>query len=879
MAALNPGTRLDHYEITGAIGAGGMGEVYSATDTKLGRSVAIKTLPSVFTHDADRVARFKREAKTLAALNHPNIAIIHGLEESGGQQFLVMELVEGETLADKLLRGPLPVGEALRIATQIAQALEAAHEKTIIHRDLKPANVKITPDGKVKVLDFGLAKAFEGEASGASLSNSPTLTGAGTGAGMILGTAGYMSPEQAKGFTVDQRSDVFSFGCILYEMLTGKTAFDGDSVSEILASVLKVEPDFQQLPPTLHPRLRELLQWTLAKNSKRRIHAMADVLLEIESIASSPAVAAQTGASPARSSRMAWIVAVVAVLAFVSLAVVYFREKPAENLSEMRVDINTPSAAPLEFALSPDGRYIAFVGSTGGYHRLWLRALDKVAARLLDGTDGVDYPFWSPDSRSIGFTASSKLMRADIAGGPPRFLARTFASFGAAWNRDGTIIFTTTPGPLSRIADSGGESAVVTRAELAQQHRFPHFLPDGRHFLYYTVGSTSEGAGIYLGSLDSLESKRLAPADSSAEYLPPDMVAFVRGTSLLAQHLDLQRGELTGDLITIADPVGTFQNGGGGFSISGDGRIAYRAGPVELRQLIWYDRAGKVVGKAEMADSATILYPELSRDGTRLAFSRTSQGNTDVWIMDLAQGSKLTRFTVEPTVEIAPIWSPDGKQIVFASSRIGSGFGLYVKASNNTGVGAPLADLPAGQNARFPQDWSKDGKYLLYSEINPKTGRDLWALPMSGADRKPFVVADTAFDELNGQFAPEGNMIAYETNQSGETFQIVVQSFPKPDGAVPVSKDGGMQPRWSADGKELYFIAPDGKMMAASITVTGSTITAGIPVPLFNASPASGLGANRQNYAVSRDGKFLIDQQAESSSATPITLILNWRHK
>ncbi len=868
------GTQLGSVEILSLLGRGGMGEVYRARDTKLKREVAIKILPDEFSRDHDRVARFQREAEVLASLNHPNIAAIYDLEEANGSRFLVLELVEGETLAERIKRGPIPVDESLNIAKSICEALEAAHEKNVVHRDLKPANVKITPEGKVKVLDFGLAKAFAAEASKANLSQSPTLSMAATNAGVILGTAAYMSPEQAKGRTVEKRTDIFAFGCVLYEMLTGRPAFEGEDIPEILSRVLQREPDWALLPANVPPRIQELLRLCLKKDIRKRRSDAADVRIDIEEALTEPLVAMPAVAS-ARNPWLAWIVAATAMLAFASLGVLYFRQKPMLEPPEMRVEINTPStAAPLEFALSPDGRYIVFVASGDGPQRLWLRALDKTEAQPMAGTDGADYPFWSADSRSIGFFATGKLKRIDIAGGPPQALADTGGLHGGAWNADGTILFNASvSGPLSRIAASGGEPVAVTRLDSPRQtdHRFPQFLPDGRHFLFHALG-TPEAAGIYLGSLDGGEPKRLAAADTAGAYLAPGMIAFVRQTTLMAQHLDLKRGELTGDPVSLADPVGSNAFAFGGFSVSAAGQLAYRGGG-ELRQLKWYDRTGKAVGVAGEPDSTSLLYPELSPDGGHVALVRTVQSNPDVWLMDLVRGG-MTRFTFDPAVDIAPLWSPDGMRIAFGSTRKGP-YNLYLKPSSGAGAEELLLETP---NNKYAQDWSKDGRFLLYAEADPKTGRDLWGLPMTGNDRKPIVVVKTSFEELNGQFSPDGHWVAYETNESGR-FEIVVQPFPVPSGKWQVSTGGGIQPRWRADGKELYFIAPDGKLMAASVTAAGVTFAAGTPVALFPASPVTGLGTNKQEYVVSRDGRFLINQPAEASTMTPITLILNWKPK
>jgi Tol biopolymer transport system component len=490
----------------------------------------------------------------------------------------------------------------------------------------------------------------------------------------------------------------------------------------------------------------------------------------------------------------------------------------------------------------------------------------------MPGTEGADCPFWSADSRSIAFTASGKLQRIDIAGGSPQRLASTSVLRRGAWSADGTILFSTAVGPLFRTTASGGDPVPVTRLIPGHSsHTSPQFLPDGRHFLYWALGS-AETFGIYLGSLEGGEPKRLAAADSFAAYMPPGMITFVRGTTLMAQHLDINRGILTGDPMRVADPVGSNANGtgNGGFSISADGRVAYRGGAGILRQLRWYDRAGKPVGVAGEPDPAALLYPELSPDGARVAFQRTLQNNFDVWLMDLVRGG-VTRFTFDSTNDGRPVWSPDGMQIAFDSTKKGVE-NLYRKLSNGAGAEELLLETA---NNKFPQDWSKDGRFLLYGEADLKSGRNLWVLPITGNDRKPIAIVNTPFDELNGQFSPDGRWVAYETNESGR-FEIVVQPFPEPTSKWQVSTAGGSQPRWRADGKELYFVAPDGKLMAAPITAN-ATFSAGTPAPLFSVTLAPGLGANKQEYMVSRDGRFLINQPAETSTTTPITLLLNWR--
>jgi Tol biopolymer transport system component len=879
------GSRLAHFQITNHLGSGGMGDVYQATDTKLGRSVAVKLLPEAFARETERVARFEREARVLAALNHSNIAAIHGLEQAEGRMFLVMELVPGETLAERIRKGAIPAEEALGIARQIAEALEAAHAKGVIHRDLKPANVKVTPDGRVKVLDFGLAKAYQQDSANADLGDSPTITAAATMPGMVVGTAAYMSPEQAKGKEVDARTDIFAFGCVLYEMLTGKRAFDGKDVSERLASVLAREPDWTRLPEDVSRDVRKLLRLCLEKNGKNRLNDATALRLLIEQAAKEPV--GERAAPQKSAGRLGWIAAAILLLALASLAVVHFRETPT-IAPEMRVEISTPAtSAPMEFALSPNGRHIVFAAAGDGPQRLWLRALDSTEAQPMAGTEGADYSFWSPESRSIGFFAGGKLKRVDIAGGPPQVIADAPLGRGGTWNADGTILFApTSTSPLSRVAAAGGEAVAATRLDPPRQtgHVFPRFLPDGRHFLFYAVGSP-ETAGVYLGSLDSAEGKRLAAADMAAQYHAPDTVVFMRGSTLLAQHLDVKKGVLTGDPVTVVSPVGSMPGFNyGGFSTS-NGALAYRTGAA-ARQLTWMDRTGKTMGAAGEPESTGLLHPELSPDGRRVAVYRNVQNNGDIWLLDLLRvgfaganggageqdGARLTRFTFDPGRDTTPVWSPDGERIAFASTRSGV-FNLYLKPSNRAGAEEPLLETP---NPKYSQDWSKNGRFLLYSETGKS--RDLWALPLTGGDKKPFPIANTPFDELNGQISPGGDYVAYETNESGR-FEIVVQAFPNPSGKWQVSVNGGIQPRWRADGNELYFIAPGGKMMASSIAATGGVLTAATPVALFPTRLPSVAGtANKQQYAVSKDGHFLLNQVLETAN-TPITLILNWRPK
>ena len=574
--ALSTGTRLGHYEVLSRIGAGGMGEVYRARDTTLARDVAIKVPLPVVATDPHRLARFSREAQLLASLNHPNIAHIHGLAEPDGVRGFVMEFVEGPTLADRVVLGPIPVNEALPIAKQIAEALEAAHEHGIIHRDLKPANIKVRPDGIVKVLDFGLAKVLDPQdATSVSATTSPTISMNATQAGTVLGTAAYMAPEQARGHTIDARADIWAFGCVLYEMLTGRPPFEGEDLAGILASVLEREPDWTRLPTNVPARVRDLLRLCLEKNPKNRRRDAGDVRIDIERALADPAPETPAVAAT-QSSRVAWLVAAVAILAGAVLtipAIRHLRETPAPARPEMRVEITPPQSASLDFALSPNGRYIVFVASVDGRQRLWLRSLDTMDAQAMAGTDGAGYPFWSADSRSIGYFASRKLYRIDVGGGPPQELADASVGWGGTWSADGTIVFAPVEdGPLLRIAAAGSEPSAVTRLDSGQTgHQSPRFLPDGRHFLFLATGSAS-ASGIYLGSLDGGATKRLMASDVAAAYLEPNLVVFVHQGALMARHLDVARGELTGDAMTLADVVGYdvgFKRGA--FSVSADG--------------------------------------------------------------------------------------------------------------------------------------------------------------------------------------------------------------------------------------------------------------------------------------------------------------------
>ena len=890
------GTQLGTLEILSLLGRGGMGEVYRARDSRLKREVAIKILPDEFSRDPGRVSRFQREAEVLASLNHPNIAAIYDVGEANGTRFLVLELVEGETLAERIKRGPVAVDEALGIARSICGALEAAHEKGVVHRDLKPANVKITPEGNVKVLDFGLAKAFE-SAPANTASNSPTLSMAATLQGVILGTAAYMSPEQAKGRTVDKRTDIFALGCVVFEMLTGRAVFEGEDVQDILGAVLKSEPDWSRIPSEAPPAIVKLLRLCLQKDVKKRRSDAADVRIDIEQALAEP-VSVTPAAPPARGGRLAWIVAAAAVLValvFTVPAVRQLRETPPLAPPEARVDIVTPATAdPISFALSPDGRQMVFVASGDGASRLWLRSLASTTAQPLAGTEGAAYPFWSPDSRSAGFFADAKLKRIDISGGAPQTLATAGAGRGGTWNADGIILFAPNGGsPLFRVAASGGQTVAVTKLDRQGSQRFPVFLPDGRQFLFFAQGSP-ETAGIYLGSLESGDTKRLTPADTRGVYLQglpgvpgvPGMMdmmggwlVWVRAGTLVAQHLDLEQQALTGDPVTMADLV-AFDAGstGSAVSVSATGLVAYRTGGTSRRQLAWFDRSGKALGTMGAPDDNNLRLPNISPDGRRVAVVRTVQGNQDIWLLD---GTRTSRFTFDAAIDRYPLWSPDGSQIAFDSDRKGLR-DLYQKPSSGAGVEELLVE---SSQHKLANDWSADGRFLLYHSADPQTAQDLWVLPLTG-DRKPWVFLKTNFNELFGRFSPDGRWVAYQSNESGRN-EIYIRPFAAPaapgatgqaaSGQWQVSTASGIFPAWRHDGKELYYVAPNGEMMAAPITTTETTLQPGAPVALFPPRIFGGAADSAQGrqYDVTRDGRFLINTVLDDASS-PITLIQNW---
>ena len=880
---LSPGTRIGPYEVVAPIGSGGMGEVYRARDSKLQRDVALKIIPPAFAADPDRLARFGREAQLLAALNHPNIAHIYGIEDAGSAPALVLELVEGPTLADRLSRGAIPLTEALRIALQIALALEAAHDHSIIHRDLKPANVKVRDDGAVKVLDFGLAKAFEPQPSTAGdVANSPTLTNRATALGVILGTAAYMAPEQAKGKAVDKRADIWSFGVVLFEMLSGRRLFAGDDVSDTLAEVLKTTPDWDALPASTPPAIGRLLRRCLDRDLKSRLHDIADARLEIEDVLAAPApVSAAPARALGRRERFSWLAAVVAAAAIASAATVYLRPAaPAAPETRLHLAMPPPGSTVNVFtpiALSPDGRTLAFWARTGGKTQMWIRPLGAETAHALPGADGNAAGLaWSPDGRSILFIDGGTLREVSVVDGTSHALPVRGVGFGMTRNADGLLLFApANAAPILRVPLSGGTPEPATEIAPPQVgHRFPYFLPDGRHFLFLVSGPP-DVQGIFLGTLGSLEARRLVEADTAAVFAPPDFVVFGRQDAIFAQRLNLGTLELEGEAIPVADRVAQARGVFGSVVLTAgaNGTIAYRQATPPVHRLTWFDRTGKRIGVVgEPNQSEVDGPPRLSPDGKTILLARRVDGNTDIWsIANMPQGA-LQRFTSNPWIEMRPVWSPDGSHVAFQSSRKGGGFyDLYRRS-----VGGASEDgviLESADNKTM-NDWSLDNRFLLYiRQGREQVPRDVWAMPVDGGPG--LAVTSSPHDEVNARFSPDSRWVAYQSNAAGGGYEVYVRPFPGPGREWRISSGGGTTPSWRGDGRELYYIGPNDTVMAVPITLpaAGDAIEHGAAARLFSVRGAS-------FYTPAPEGtRFLVNEILEDSGTPPITVIVNWRRQ
>ena len=818
--ALISGTRLGAYDIIAPIGEGGMGQVYRARDTKLGRDVAIKVLPEAFAHDADRLARFQREAEVLASLNHPNIGSIYGFEHHGHVYALVLELVEGQTLAQKLegqrARG-IGLNESLAIARQIADALDAAHERGIVHRDLKPANIALSPNGVVKVIDFGLAKTGTGAAGPAELTNLPTMM-APTVEGMLLGTAPYMSPEQARGKAVDKRTDIWAFGCVLYEMLAGRRAFSGETASDVVAAILEREPDFSLLPAATPPHIVGLLARALDKEPRTRLRDIGDARGELD-------VRRATGAAPAPRRgvsrllvRLAWTAVVLVASAAAVLAALSMRKTAAPT--QVMFEASFPPGVATDFtqlAISPDGRYLAAAPSFEGHAPIWLRPIDSTAGRMLPGTEGATFPFWSPDGKSIGFFAERKVKRIELDGEAVSIVADVQVARGGMWQPDDTILFApNATGPLFRVPASGGTVVAATHLEPGQNdHRAPFLLPDGRHFLYYSRG-TAQVRGVYVARLDGSESRRLADADAAAVYTPSGYLLFVRQGDLIAQPFDADRLTLGGAAFRVAGPVAVHP----GLSLaslaaSPSGAIAYVASGPQSSQLIWFDRTGTKIESLGQAERTAIAMPSLSPDGRRIAFSRVVGSNWDIWLMDMR--GTMSRLTSDPALDFSPVWSRDGRQIFFESPREngpGNTPDIYVRSVADGTPEERLLKSRAG-TASVPSDVSADGRVLLYNVLTGATS-EIWSVLLTG-DRVPRLFLKSNFSARDGQFSPDGHWVAYQSDESGHS-EIYIRPFPGPGERIQVSDGGGTQVRWGKSA-ELFYIAADRRLNAVPVEI------------------------------------------------------------
>lgn len=895
---MNPGNKLGPYEILSPLGAGGMGEVYRARDTRLGRDVAIKVLPAHLSANLDLKQRLEREAKAISSLNHPHICTLHDVGSQDGVDFLVMEHLEGETLADRLHRGALALDEALKIGIQVADALDKAHARGIVHRDLKPANVMLTKNG-TKLMDFGLAKPAPGVSSASGVGpltpTTPTMSVAALSAsaspltqkGTVVGTFQYMAPEVLQGAEADARSDIFSFGCVLYEMIAGRRAFEGKSQFSVLGAILDHEPErISAVKPGSPARLDETVRRCLAKNPDQRYGCMHDVRLQLEGLAEAgpQAGVAQVESLKPAGSRLAWLVAGIAALVALSVGAAYVFQAP-KPAPVVRSSILPPTGTsfvtmlPLAGppAFSPDGTALTFSArDEKGKVLLYVRSLTSLTAQPLAGTDEAIYPFWSPDSREIGFFAGGKLKKIRASGGPPQILCDATNSRGGTWSKDGIIVFTpSTVQGLFRVSTAGGNPEPASKLDVSRNensHRWPAFLPDGKHFLFWARSSLgSEANVLYVGELGSLQAKVLIKSDSMAIYASGHLL-FMRDQSLMAQPFNPGRLELTGDPAPIAEHVAI--NGATArplFSSSETGALVYQAGETSGGwDLLWWGRDGKQAGAIPQSDR--YLTPTLSPDGTRLAVSvfTGNQGIGDIWIFDLARGTN-TRLTFGPASQSAPIWTPDGKTVLYASTVNGSPH-IYGKSAD--GSGAQRVVLASSDVVEVPGSFSPDGRYLVYERrlTKSETGYHLWVLPLFG-DGKPFPIVQTAFEEMEPAVSPDGKWMAYQNNESGRR-EVYITAFPGGGAKWQVSTNGATTPKWRRDGKELFFLDASDNLVAVDVNTSSNAVRLGTPHVLFQ---AAGVQREYGPYDVTADGKkFLINSGNLKEGANPLTLVLNW---
>ena len=895
--ALPSGTRLGVYEVTAQIGAGGMGEVYKARDTRLDRTVAVKVLPADLAADPDRRARFEREARAIAALSHPHICTIHDVGRHEDIDYLVMEYLDGETLADRLIhaKGPLPLEQVLQIGIHVADALDKAHRAGIVHRDVKPANIFLVRRGGVsappdaKLLDFGLAK-LRGPAGPITMSAMTGMATPATATGTILGTIHYMSPEQVEGREADARSDIWALGAVLYEMATGRRPFDGASAASVIGGILKdTPPVISTRQPLAPPALDHVVAQCLEKDADERWQDAGDVKRELTWIAEGGTSVAPVGARTRNPwpERVAWLTAAVLLALFIVL-----RPASAPAMGDVvRLSILPPdktvftgqSAATVsvaQLAVSPDGRAIVFAAAAPSARpTLWLRSLDAVTAHSLPDTEGADSPFWSPDHRWIGYFADGKLKKISASGGPSQVIASVPDDRGASWGPDDTILFSRGTTGVLRVSSSGGMVTPVTELDASRKegtHRFPQFLPDGRHFLFSVRSSLADQTGVYAGSLDGKTKKMLIHGSNPALYAPSGHLLFLEGDTLMGQALDTERLELRGQAFLVEGGIGRSSTGTGSYSVSGTGTLAYAGSLSTQARLTWFDRAGtpseSVGSPADYSDF------RLSPDQTRLAASLVDPktGFPDIWITDLTRRSAAP-FTFGPVVNANPVWAPDGARIIFRTNRSGGLQEFYGKSAGGGGTEEPVLSQTAVQASgvlsgnMLLSDWSPDGRHLLFSATT-SSDYDLWLVPLAG-DSKPVSFLTAPGDQWHGNFSPDSKLVAYSSNESGR-FEVHVQTFPLTDQNWAVSTTGGYEPRWRADGRELYYLSLDQKLMAVAV---GPGPSFGAPTELFRVRVAEGVRSFRAHYVPSRDGRrFLINTLTGDAAIVPITVVLNW---
>jgi serine/threonine-protein kinase len=876
------GKSIAHYTVTDKIGEGGMGEVYKATDSKLQREVALKVLPDSFAKDIERLARFGREAEVLASLNHPNIAIIHGFEEAEGSRALVMELVDGDTLEDIIQRrGAMPLDEAVKIASQIALALEEAHEHGVVHRDLKPANVKVTPSGLVKVLDFGLAKALEDSPAGADLSHSPTISLAATQAGIIIGTAGYMSPEQASGRPADRRADVWSFGVLFYEMLTGRRAFAGETVSHTLAAVLHGEPDLDELPAELPSRIRRLLERCLTKDPRVRLQSIGEARVLLEQFIVNPASFEDAAPAEAPITRRAAILpwAVAGALA-VALAATLFvlRPPPPEPPSpsvRLKVEMGESPVflgSGASIALAPGSRHIAYVLGAGQESTIWVRALNQLVGTQLPGTEGGYNPFFSHDGDWIGFATTTELQKVSVTGGTPLTLTKVSRSRGADWSDDDRIILAPDPSAgLAVVPGAGGDPRTVTELGEDRSHRWPSWLPGSTAAIYTAVDNNGD-LRIDAVDLTTGAQKTVHPSGAFARYAASGHLLYLNDGTLFAVPFDLEELEIEGTPAPVMQGIhGDIGTGGAHYAVSDTGTLTYLQGTAGTQQhsLLWVDHLGRTTSIAEQPQ--TFAEPRLSPDGKRLAVEIIASNGADAWVYDLERGAS-TRLTFDEGYDEVPIWSPDGTFVAFSSDRDGTP-NIYRKRSDGSGE---VERLTESENAQYPSSWSPDGRYLLFTSIGGPGANDIWVLDLESGETSEYL--GTPFSEAEASFSPDGRWVAYQSDEAGN-YDVFVRPFPDGGGKWQISIGGGNYARWSPEGDRIFYRTPQG---AASVAVDtgGGALRAETPELLFSGTfaPLTVGGNFYADWDVAADGQRFIMFQLEGGDTTRdhLVFVLDW---